>query len=368
MKKVLIVGLPFFPHKYQYLLDSYNNAEINVKVLLNADKNDSSEIVDEQFFYAGKNKLKRIYNYLKALYVFRPKNIDCYDYSIFSIFYILVARSLGVNVRFWLIGGELVGDRQDSNKSSFLSNFIIDAKMHLSRICLRFANTIYAKEHHHIQTIKEINPKLLNKIEKIYNCVPVLDRNIQSNVVNKGDFLYANAVIEKRNVMSLVQSFSDLENKGVSFSAAIYGFNSISNDVYAPRGTPYSEKTLELYHALKLDNSVAVFGFVKNIKDIMKNYKFFILPADVILANYALLEAMSFGLVPIVYPGDGYEVIVEDGVNGIVAKDFDLTEAMLRALSLSETEYMEMSDAAYRKIKTEFSLDLWKQKLSKHIY
>ena len=124
---------------------------------------------------------------------------------------------------------------------------------------------------------------------------------------------------------------------------------------------------MELYKQLKLNDCIEVHGFVKNIKDIMKDYKFFILPADIILANYALLEAMSFGLVPIIYPGDGYEVIVEDGVNGIVATDFDLTKAMIRALSLTDTEYMNMSDAAYRKIKTDFSLDLWKQKLSKHL-
>lgn len=114
---------------------------------------------------------------------------------------------------------------------------------------------------------------------------------------------------------------------------------------------PHILKTLKLYNELKLNDFVDVYGFVKNIKDIMKDYKFFILPADVILANYALLEAMSFGLVPIIYPGDGYEVIIEDGVNGIVATDFDLAKAMMRALSLSQTEYVKMSDAAHLKIK-----------------
>lgn len=368
MKKLLIVGLPFFPHKYQYLLDSYKDIGVNAKVLLNADSNNNDSSITEEFYYAGTNKFKRVYTYLTVLYKFRPKNIDCYDYSILSIFYILVARLLGVNVRFWLIGGELVGDKQDANNNSLFLRLIINAKMHLSRLCLVFANTIYAKEHHHIRTIKDINPKFLDKIEKIYNCVPVSE--INPALVNKErkSFLYANAVIEGRHVMSLVQALADLRDNHVDYSAAIYGFNSISNNVYAPRGTPYSEKTLKLYNELKLNDFVDVYGFVKNIKDIMKDYKFFILPADVILANYALLEAMSFGLVPIIYPGDGYEVIIEDGVNGIVATDFDLAKAMMRALSLSQTEYVKMSDAAHLKIKKDFSLDLWKEKLSKHLY
>lgn len=74
--------------------------------------------------------------------------------------------------------------------------------------------------------------------------------------------------------MSLVQALADLRDNHVDYSAAIYGFNSISNNVYAPRGTPYSEKTLKLYNELKLNDFVDVYGFVKNIKDIMKDYKF----------------------------------------------------------------------------------------------
>ncbi len=365
MKKLLIVGLPFFPHKYQYVVDSYRNVGVDVKVLLNSDFGNKKSTINGQFYYAGTSKFKRIYSYLKVLYQFRPKNIDCYDYSILSIFYILIARFFGINVRFWLIGGELVGDKQDSNNNSFFLKCVINTKMYLSRICLRFANVIYAKEHHHISTIKKINPKLLEKVEQIYNCVPIPAKN---SFIKNNDFLYANAVIEKRNVISLIQSLSDLRDHHISFSAAIYGFSSISNDVYTPRGMLYSEKALEIYNKLKLNDYVEVYGFVNNIKEIMTDYKFFILPAEVILANYALLEAMSLGLVPIIYPGNGYEVIVEDGVNGIVAKDYDLVNAMKRALALSQDEYRELSNAAYSKIKKDFSLDLWQEKLAKHLY
>lgn len=367
MKKLLIVGLPFFPHKYQYVLSSYQDIGVDVKVLLNCEFKDNDSVLSTQFYYAGTSKFKRLYNYLKVIFKFKPKNIDCYDYSIFSIFYILIARIFGINVRFWLIGGELVGDKQDSNSDSFFLNCVINTKMYLSRICLRFANIIYAKEHHHISTIKKINPKLLKKVEQIYNCVPVSANKPKPIKNRKKDFLYANAVIEKRNVISLIQSLSVLKDNNIFFSAAIYGFSSISNDVYAPRGMLYSGKALDLHNKLKLNDYVKVYGFVNNIKEIMTDYKFFVLPAEVILANYALLEAMSLGLVPIIYPGNGYEVIVEDGVNGIVAEDYDLVKAMKRALALSHDEYTKLSDAAYSKIKKDFSLDLWQEQLAKYI-
>lgn len=366
MKKVLIVGLPFFPHKYQYVVDSYKKIGVDVKVLLNSDF--VPGLSNSKFIYfAGNNKFKRVVSYFKMLYQFRPKNIDCYDYSILSIFYVLVARLLGINTRFWLIGGELNGDKQDSNKESLTLDIIVHLKMRLSQVCLRFANTIYAKEIHHIRKIEEISPRLLNKVESIYNCVPIPNDRIDFENESAKDFLYANAVIESRNVDAIINAFYELKSENIPFSASIYGFSSISNDVYAPRGIVYSEKVIAMYEKLMLQDCVQVKGFVKNIKDIMLSYKFFILPSNVILANYALLEAMSLGLVPIIYPGEGYNLIVEDGINGIVAKDKDLVKAMKRALDISLDEYKKMSDAARQKIQSDFSLDLWQQKLSKRL-
>lgn len=372
MTKLLIVGLPFFPHKYHYVLDCYKRLNVDVRVLLNSDKGaitiEEPILSNDIFFYAGVNKLGRLFRYLQVLYCFKPKNIDCYDYSILSLFYVIVARILGINVRFWLIGGELVGDKQDANNTSFLLYFFVNVKKYLSRACLFFANVIYAKELHHIRTIESISSRLVNKIESIYNCVPVSDFRADLKEIQRKDFLYANAVIESRNVDALINSFNDLTKKNISYSAAVYGFSSISNDVYSPRGVMYSKEVLKLYYHFNLGNSVEVYGFVKNIKDIMPKYKFFILPAHRILANYALLEAMSFGVVPIIYPGDGYEMIVKNGENGIVAEDFNLTKALELALSLSDDEYEKMSLAAHKTIKENFSLNLWQNKLGKHLF
>lgn len=367
MKKVLIVGLPFFSSKYQYVVDAYKNLDVDVHLLLNCEKLPNVESYDVKFYYAGNNKFYRMFKYLETLYKFKPDNIDCYDYSILSIFYVLIGRILGINVRFWLIGWELVGDRQNINQQSFILDMFIDVKKYFSIMCLNFAHIIYAKEHHHIESIEKINNNLLKKVEKIYNGVPVGE--YKSNLLNRvrKDFLYANSVIPKRNVIHLIEAFGEMRDKNIKFSAAIYGFNSLSNEVYEARSVFYSEQAIGVFNSLNLKNYVEIHGFVKNIATIMLEYRFFVLPADIILANYALLEAMSFGLVPIVYPGNGYEEIVQDGVNGIVVKDFDLVEALERALLLSNDEYERMSRASYEKVKFEFSLDIWQKKLSKHL-
>tara|TARA_R100001509_G_scaffold58087_2_gene31980 strand:+ start:5171 stop:6286 length:1116 start_codon:yes stop_codon:yes gene_type:complete len=370
VSKLLIVGLPFFPHKYQYLVDSYLDIGIDVRVLLNSDFDSEYKENSEKFItYAGKSKLKRMVNYISIVSRFKPKNIDCYDYSILSIFYIFVAKLLGIRTRYWLIGWELVGDYQNTNQSILFNNAIVFFKKHLSRLCLYLSDVVYAKEHHHIKSIESINRKLLRKTILIYNCVPVEKHNPRflERLSNKRDFLYANAVIAKRNVIDLLKDFEQLKEKGINFTSSIYGFNSIENNAYSKRGEHYSRKALEYYYKAHLEDMVDVHGFVRNIKEVMVKYKFFLLPADIVLANYALLEAMSIGLVPIVYPGDGYEEIVQDGVNGIVAKNRDMLTALERALKLSDDEYTMFSNNAHKTIRNKFSIELWKEKLAKNI-
>lgn len=368
MVRLLIVGLPFFPHKYDYVVDSYKKIGVDVKVLLNNDF-DASLSEKEFIYFAGWNKFKRIYSYFLMLKKFKPSYLDCYDYSVFSLFYLLTAKLLKINTRYWLIGWELVGDTQNTNSKSIKSKLIIKTKMYLSRLCLRVADTIYAKEHHHLETIKEINKNLLEKVINVYNCVPVENhfRSI-NDLNNKIDFLYANAVIEKRNVIELLESFSELKEKKYTFKAFLYGFNSISNEVYSTRGVDYSSKAMDIYNQLNIADCVEVFGFSKNIKEVMLNSKFFILPADIILANYALLESMAVGVVPIVYAGDGHDVIVKNGCNGFVAYSLDeLSLVLEKALQLTDKEYLRMSHAAQETIIKNFSLETWQEKLKLNI-
>lgn len=369
MSKILIVGLPFFPSKYQYAVDAYHELQCEVKVLINGDpENVGLKNTEKNIFeFAGDGKIMRAIKFFKVMIDFKPNNIDCYNYSVFSLFYVLVSRALGVNVRFWIIGGELIG-RQEPNSNSLLMMAYSRVKRMLTWNCLRFSNAIFAKELHHLDAIEKKIPKLLEKTIQIHNCVPTtrFEPEIRSN--SKFDFLYANAVIEQRNVISLIKALSRLEKDNIKFHAAIYGFNSISNEVYIPRGLLYSELALKYYRALCSPRNVEVQGFVKNIKKIMEDYRFFVFPSNVILANYALLEAMSYGLVPIIYPGDGYDKLVVDGVNGIVAFDYDLTKAFRRALSLSNDEYLRMSRSAHETIGERFSTGIWLNKLSLFLF
>lgn len=98
--------------------------------------------------------------------------------------------------------------------------------------------------------------------------------------------------------------------------------------------------------------------------DLYKRAKFFLLPADIVFCNYALLEAMSFGVVPIVSRVEGTSRIVKEGIDGLVVPNTldGLKIGLRRSLSMGD-EWKNMSTAAYMKIKHAFSIEDWAKKL-----
>lgn len=95
--------------------------------------------------------------------------------------------------------------------------------------------------------------------------------------------------------------------------------------------------------------------------------RFFVLPAEIVFCNNALLEAMASGVVPLVSAVEGANLIVDDGVNGIIFEHSEagLKEAMSKALALSDYEWEEMSMAARRKVNHDFSSKTWCARLQR---
>jgi glycosyltransferase involved in cell wall biosynthesis len=111
--------------------------------------------------------------------------------------------------------------------------------------------------------------------------------------------------------------------------------------------------------------NLRLLDFVSDPSELYKEAKFFVLPAKVVFANNALLEAMSAGVVPVIVNSPGSELIVKDGINGIVAgfSNEEFQTAMLKAINMSEADYKLMSEAAIAHIRNVFSSDIYKKKL-----
>ena len=96
-----------------------------------------------------------------------------------------------------------------------------------------------------------------------------------------------------------------------------------------------------------------------------KRAKYFVLPANIVFLNFALLEAMARGVVPLVSDVEGAREIVEDGVEGIVFSHTPqgLKEAMLKAQAIDAKEWQSMSLRAQMKVERDFSTGAWAAKM-----
>lgn len=93
--------------------------------------------------------------------------------------------------------------------------------------------------------------------------------------------------------------------------------------------------------------------------------RWFVLPSDIVFGNFALLEAMSHGAVPLVSDVEGTDQVVRDGVDGLVVSHSPegLQRGLERALALDEPSWQAMSDAARQTVVQRFSLDAWGERL-----
>ena len=112
-----------------------------------------------------------------------------------------------------------------------------------------------------------------------------------------------------------------------------------------------------------LDNKSKYLDVVNYQKpdDFYLKSKFFVFPSDVVFLNNSLIEAMSYGMVPLISNVQSSELIVDDGIDGFIfdhSKD-GLLKAMKKALNLTQTEYKKMSENAIVKIERSFSYEVW---------
>lgn len=89
--------------------------------------------------------------------------------------------------------------------------------------------------------------------------------------------------------------------------------------------------------------------------------KFFVLASDLVFLNNALLEAMSYGVVPIISDVVGSELIVHDGSNGYIFRNNieGLMGAMLCAARSSSEDWARLSAGARERVAQDFSLEKW---------
>lgn len=245
------------------------------------------------------NKLGRLWHTLVELLTYRPHNVELYLTGYMALPYALLAKITGRNLIVILRGLEF-----KSHRTTWYYALV-----------LKMSDLIIAKEFYLNEGA--IRLKLGYKTHMLHNCVPDVSGIMSPYAGRTIDLLFLNTPRRMRHVLFLVDVIAKLLERNPGLKVTIAGFG-VLDEKYNSIELDYQCEVLHKIEALGLKDKIELKGFVRNAPELMSASKVFILPADVIYCNYALLEAMSCGCVPVVADGEGARLVVEDGVGGFV--------------------------------------------------
>lgn len=281
--------------------------------------------------------------------------IEIYDTGILTLIYVLIAKFLKIKVVCFLIGMELLPFERGATSITF--------KRKIKRIglfgSLKLANKIIYKELHMVKYLTRWS--VFDKSVHLHNAVPVY-KNIEKGRKTI-DIIYANSIRKMRHPILFLEAIKILVEKGYSFNCYMAGFHSMISEKNIP-DRESEDEALNYIEKNNLSNFVQVVPFSNNVLDLIKKSKIFVLPSDVIYANYALLEAMSFFCIPVVTNGNGADKIISNAQNGFICNfNGDDIANKLELLLNDENLILELSLNAERTVKTDFSIDTWAKRL-----
>lgn len=301
--------------------------------------------------------IKRLIHYVRYIL---SKNIDwveIYDTGLLTFGYALTAWFMRKKISIFLIGMELLpAERGESN---------ITLKRRIKRLGLYFslkiAHRVIYKELHMCNQLRLWG--LHDKSHHLHNAVPV--KTCSSKHAKDIDIIYVNSVRKMRYPLIFLEAINLLHKQGLVFSCKMIGFHTLSNDSYIPDAAA-EKSAFEFIKNNNLEGCVEVMPFRKDSLEFIERAKVFVLPSDVIYANYSLLEAMSLYSVPVVTNGSGAHEVVAHGIDGFVC-DFNSEEICdaIKALLLSPEFFDNMSEAAHEKIYKKFNIQVWAENLFK---
>ncbi|WP_242153080.1 glycosyltransferase family 4 protein [Sphingomonas sp. BAUL-RG-20F-R05-02] len=150
-------------------------------------------------------------------------------------------------------------------------------------------------------------------------------------------FIYAARLHPDKNVDVLYQAAMRLAAEGAGVHLRLVGDG------------PEKDRLAPIAAASSHPSAVSFAGFVADVYPELQVSDFFVCASKREGQSNALLEAMSAGVIPIVFKASGVEEVVSDGWNGFIVEDSTpqaFVAAMRRALDLSAAARREMSLAA----------------------
>ena len=269
-------------------------------------------------------------------------HVEIYPGGRFAMFFLILAKLFFINI--------LCVERGDllyvfNKKYNWITRFS-------STIVYKFSEIIWTRELYAENYLKELNIKTKQKF--IHNVVAENNNKLSCYKEREIDFLWANSLKDFRKLEWFIAAMRtpELKNK----KAVLLGVT-----IAEKNNSIYNEQ-LNLLN--QIPDNIKVIEY-SNPYSYYNISKYFILPTNLIFLNNALLEAMSFGVVPIISKAEGANLIIENNVDGFIS-DFskeDYINYMINASKQSEQAYNIMSINSNRKTKNNFSPQFYEKEL-----
>ena len=346
----LVLGLEHFVDKVGYhksALDMLGEETLYLIDDLSGMSAALAEKYNANILIVTKNPLKRIYCSAREMFRRHPDFVEIYHTGILSAVYAFLGNAFGARTLLVLRGQEFA---EPNDFKARLKAIARDA-------ALRQVDRIIAKEsnlenevHRRGYTCKEL-----------WNCVPI-PRTPPPIANRPTDILYLNSVRPERHTLDLIQAAEILYEEGLCFNVSLVGF-SLLGPGHNAFARDYEKECLAAISASDYSDRFTVLGFSDVPATHLERAKVFVFPADIVFANYALLEAMSYGCVPIIYPGEGHARIVSHASNGLVCSATPRSlAATLRHALTDQARLQALSRNARITITRHFSLQPWAAK------
>ncbi len=336
-KKKIIIFIDTFARKNELQFNCIQKLGLQSIWFVTSPKDKPDIITLEASFL---NRIIQVFSFLKKNKKC-VKHVEIYPGGRFSFIYAVLARFFGLKV--------ICVERGDLQYYKPQQEGGYDKLTRISMfVTYKLAHLVWYREPYMLGVLEKIGVK---KLYFISNCVRTKP---ESKLSNEFTFLWVNRVTTERNAIWFVRNLS--HEAFINTKNILLGL--LKNQ---PLFDALQEEVISIR-----PNNLDLIDYA-DPTDYLLNSKFFVLPALAVYLNNSLLEAMSYGVVPLISYTTDSAKIVTDGVDGFIFEHTPeaFLACMQKAISLSEVDYQKMSAAAKQKIATDFSEDVYYQRLAK---
>ncbi|WP_065218842.1 MULTISPECIES: glycosyltransferase family 4 protein [Butyricimonas] len=347
----ICIGLERFCDKIGYQSNVYAKNGETIKYLVHDVYGNSQKFIDKYNADARivpMGIMTRVKTLICTLCKVKSKNVELYSSgSKMVIFYAVVAKLFRRNLIVILRGLEFSKGK---------------LQVYLTKRALKLADLVIAKEYNLLEDARKCN--LGNKLCFVHNAIPYHSRPLLTYDERDVDIIFMNSPRKKRHVVFLLEVFKRLLDEMPALKIILAGF-SVLNEKKPSVEIEYQEEVLDRIRELGLEDKITILGFVSYGGKLLRRSKIFVFPAEIVFCNYALLESMSYGCVPVVADGEGADMIVAPNINGMIChRDVEFFKESI-SQCLGRQWWDRLSPKAVETIRERFSIDEWYDKIRK---